>query len=48
VENEIINRDYVPHIVYKRKRGQMKEENTNQKQTLMLKIKDGVKKRTNS
>jgi hypothetical protein len=31
IENEIINRGYVPHIPYKRKRGQMKEETTNQK-----------------
>ena len=31
-ENEIINRGYVPHIPYKRKRGQLKEEMANQKQ----------------
>jgi hypothetical protein len=31
IENEIINRGYVPHIPCKRKRGQKKEENTNQK-----------------
>jgi len=30
-ENEIINRGYVPHIPYKRKRGQKKKENSNQK-----------------
>jgi hypothetical protein len=30
-ENEIIKRGYVPHILYKRKRGQIKkEETTNQ------------------
>jgi hypothetical protein len=26
IENEIIRRGYVPHIPYKRKRGQRKEE----------------------
>ena len=32
IENEIIHRGYVPHIPYKRKRGQKKEEKINQKQ----------------
>src|SRR5690348_9346867 len=31
IEQEIIKRGYVPHIPYKKKRGQKKEENTNQK-----------------
>ena len=41
-ENEIINRGYVPHIPYKRKRGQIKKEKTNQKNILMQKINDGL------
>ena len=32
IENEIIKRGYVPHMPYKRKRGQKKEEKINQKQ----------------
>ena len=31
IKQEIIKRGYAPHIPYKRKRGQKKEENTNQK-----------------
>src|SRR6478752_5901202 len=31
IKREIIKRGYAPHIPYKRKRGQKKEENTNQK-----------------
>ena len=48
-ENEIINRGYVPHIPYKRKRrGQMKEEKTNQKQYSYAKNKRWVVERTKS
>jgi putative transposase len=47
-ENEIINRGYVPHIPYKRKRGQLKEERTNQKQYSYAKNKRWVVERTNS
>jgi putative transposase len=47
-ENEIINRDYVPHIPYKRKRGQLKEERTNKKQYSYAKNKRWVVERTNS
>ena len=36
MEKEIINRGYVPHIPYKRKRGQIKKDN------LHLKINDGL------
>ena len=48
IENEIIKRGYVPHIPYKRKRGQMKEENTNQKRYSPSKNKRWVVERTNS
>ena len=42
IEKEIIKRGYVPHIPYKRKRGQVKEENAyQQKYSLLQKIKDG-------
>ena len=47
-ENEIINRGYVPHIPYKRKRGQRKEENANQKRHSLSKNKIWVVERTNS
>jgi transposase len=47
-ENEIIKRGYVPHIPYKRKRGQMKEENTYQKRYSPSKNKRWVVERTNS
>ena len=48
-ENEIINRGYVPHIPYKRKRGQIKIENTNQKGHALSKNKRWVVlERTNS
>src|SRR4051812_5997668 len=48
IENEIIKRGYVPHIPYKRKRGQMREENTYQKRYSPSKNKRGVVERTNS
>ena len=48
IENEIIKRGYVPHIPYKRKRGQMKEENTYQKRYSPSKNKRWVVERTNS
>lgn len=48
IENEIINRDYVPHIPYKRKRGQIKRDKTNQKQYSYVKNKRWVVERTNS
>jgi len=47
-ENEIINRGYVPHIPYKRKRGQKKEEKINQKRHSSSKNKRWVVERTNS
>ena len=47
-ENEIINRGYVPHIPYKRKRGQIKKEKTNQKRHSSSKNKRWVVERTNS
>jgi putative transposase len=47
-ENEIIRRGYVPHIPYKRKRGQIKKEKTNQKQYSYAKNKRWVVERTNS
>ena len=48
IEQEIIKRGYVPHIPYKRKRGQKKEENTNQKRYYPSKNKRWVVERTNS
>ena len=48
IENEIINRGYVPHIPYKRKRGQLKEETTNQRRYPYAKNKRWVGERTNS
>ena len=48
IEKEIIKRGYVPHIPYKRKRGQMKKEKTNQKQYPSAKNKRWVVERTNS
>jgi len=48
IENEIIKRGYVPHIPYKRKRGQMKEDNTYQKRYSPSKNKRWVVERTNS
>ena len=48
IENEIIKRGYVPHIPYKRKRGQKKKENSNQKKYSSAKNKRWVVERTNS
>jgi transposase len=48
LENEIIKRGYVPHIPYKRKRGQKKEEKINQKQYDYVRNKRWVVERTNS
>jgi transposase len=48
LENEIIRRGYVPHIPYKRKRGQNKEDNTYQKRYFPSKNKRWVVERTNS
>jgi transposase len=48
IENEIINRGYVPHIPYKRKRGWMKEETANQRRYSYAKNKRWVVERTNS
>jgi len=48
IEQEIIKRGYVPHIPYKKKRGQKKEENTNQKRYYHSKNKRWVLERTNS
>jgi putative transposase len=48
IENEIIKRGYVPHIPYKRKRGQMKEETANQRRYSPSKNKRWVVERTNS
>jgi transposase len=47
IEQEIIKRRYVPHIPYKRKRGQM-IKNTNQKRYYPSKSKRWVVERTNS
>lgn len=47
-ENEIIKRGYVPHIPYKRKRGQIKIEKANQKRHSSSKNKRWVVERTNS
>ena len=49
IENEIIKRGYVPHMPYKRKRGQKKEEKINQKQYDFVRNKRWVvEERTNS
>lgn len=48
IENEIIKRGYVPHIPYKRKRGQNREEKANQKRTSRSKNKRWVVERTHS
>jgi putative transposase len=48
IEDEITKRGYVPRIPYKRKRGQTKEEKTNQKRTSLSKNKRWVVERTNS
>src|SRR3954447_7074539 len=48
IEKEIIKRGYVPHIPYKRKRGQMKEETANQRRYSLSKNKRWVVERTNS
>ena len=49
IENEIIKRGYVPHIPYKRKRGQVKETKANQtKYSFSAKNKRWVVERTNS
>ncbi|MGN6623127.1 MAG: IS5 family transposase [Candidatus Nitrosocosmicus sp.] len=47
-ENEIIRRGYVPHIPYKRKRGQKKELITYQHKHQTIKNKRWVVERTNS
>ena len=47
-KNELINRGYVPHIPYKRKRGQIKIEKTNKKRHSSSKSKRWVVERTNS
>ena len=49
IENEIINRRYIPHIPYKRKRGQQgKEETAYQKKNRSIINKRWVVERTNS
>lgn len=48
IEQEIIKRGYVPHIPYKRKRGQVKEEMVYQKQYDSVNNKRWVVERTNS
>src|SRR4051794_5304668 len=49
IEQEIIKRGYVPHIPYKRKRGQVRKENTDLKRYTPSKDKRWVvKERTNS
>jgi transposase len=48
IENEIIRRGYVPHIPYKRKRGQKKKEIVNQQKHQTMKNKRWVVERTNS
>ena len=48
IKKEIIKRGYVPHIPYKRKRGQIKKEMTNKKQHSCAKNKRWVVERTNS
>ena len=42
IENEIIKLGYVPHIPYKRKRGQRKKSRHTKRDILMLKIKNGL------
>jgi len=46
-ENEIINRGYVPHIPYKRKKGQVRKK-VHQKQYDSVRNKRWVVERTNS
>jgi putative transposase len=48
IEKEIIKRGYVPHIPYKRKRGQKREEAKYQKIYSYVKNKHWVVERTNS
>jgi transposase len=48
IENEIIRRGYVPHIPYKRKRGQRKEEIAYQHKHQTIRNKRWVVERTNS
>ena len=48
IRQQIIKRGYVPHIPYKRKRGQKKKENSNQKKYSSSKNKRWVVERTNS
>ena len=48
IKNEIIKRGYVPHIPYKRKRGQVKEAKTYQKRNSYAKNKRWFVERTNS
>jgi transposase len=48
IEQEIIKRSYVPHIPYKRKRGQMRKEKIHQKIYSTSKNKRWVVERTNS
>jgi putative transposase len=47
IEKEIIKRGYVPHIPYKRKRGQMKEEAVNHRRYSLSKNKRWVVERKN-
>jgi IS5 family transposase len=42
IKQEIIKRGYVPHIPYKRKRGQKKKRRHIKKDILLLKIDDGL------
>src|SRR3954466_3950797 len=48
IENEIIRRGYVPHIPYKRKKGQKKKEIAYQHKHQTMKNKRWVVERTNS
>ena len=48
IRQQIIKRGYVPHIPYKRKRGQKKKENSSQKKYSSAKNKRWVIERTNS
>ena len=48
LEQEIIKRGYVPHIPYKRKRGQVRKENIDQERYSPSKDKRWVVERTNS
>ena len=45
IEQEIIKRCYIPHISYKRKRGQVRKENMDQKDILLPKINDELSRK---